>query len=333
MVSIRLILLLLLVLPQGRALAHEVRPGFLGMEEFEPGKFEVTWKQPVVNQRRLPLEPVLPARCTTMNQEVPRLSITALIQRWRVDCGPKGLTNAEIAIDGLSVTLTDVLVRADLLDGTMVNQVLRPNRPRCAILADNARVLPAYLAMGLRNLLSGLDHMLFIICLVLVAGNTRLLIKALTALTLSYSLTLGLSSMDLVRPPQAPVDAATALTLLVLAVELMRDTEERSRLLFGRPWVVAAVFGLVHGFGFAGALGQVGLPSDAPIQAVLLYNLGVEIALVGVVLIALGGVAMGRRLAFAAPGWLVRVPVISMGSLAVFWVMDRIASIVTGSSV
>ena len=158
---LRLFLFLLLIsFPAGSLLAHEVRPGFLGLEEFSPGQFDVTWKQPVAYQRRLPLQPILPPNCARMNEAIPALSRASLIQHWRIDCGKEGILGAEIGIEGLPVTLTDVLVRVDLADGTMLNQVLRPDRPSFTLSLAGPLRLPTYLVLGFQHILSGFDHIL-----------------------------------------------------------------------------------------------------------------------------------------------------------------------------
>lgn len=328
MIFFRTIALLLFILPSGGLLAHEIRPGFLGLKETAPDRFEVTWKQPVSNQRRLPLEPVMPPRCTAQDKTIPELTRSALVQYWRIDCGPEGLLGAEIAIDGLPVTLTDVLVRVDLRDGTVINQVLKPGRPAFTVTADALPRLPAYLTMGISHLISGFDHVLFVIGLLFFIPSTWVLLKTVTAFTLAHSLTLGLSAMNLVGLSQAPVEAVIALSILFLAVELMRDPGSRSNLMSTYPWLIAFVFGLLHGFGFAGALRQIGLPPDTALWALLLFNLGVEIGQLGIIVVALLIRVIAGRFPRLIPAGVVRVPIYAMGTLAAYWVIARVTRMV-----
>jgi len=324
------LLMLLFVIAASHPLyAHEVRPGFLGLEEYAPGEFDVIWKQPVAYQRRLPLEPVLPVHCAASGEGIPHLSTAALIQRWRIDCGEDGLAGATIAVNGLSVTLTDVLLRVDFLNDAMTSHVLKPGRPTVVLLSEKQPVVPAYLTMGIRNLLSGLDHMLFVVALLLAAPSRRKLAGALIAFSCSLILTLMLSSMNVLRPPRASVDAAIALTLVYIAIESLKPVEKRSCLVSDYLWQLACCFGLIHGFGFAEALGQIGLPPNAPLQAVVLYSLGIGAGMAGVVGAAYIILLIQGRLAYSLPAWVFRGPVFGIGCLGVYWAIDRSVSILS----
>ncbi|MDZ7826067.1 MAG: HupE/UreJ family protein [Gammaproteobacteria bacterium] len=239
------------------ATAHEVRPGALEIAEVEPGRFSVTWKQPARADRRLPLDPELPNACAMRPDGPPEHTGSALIRRWHADCD---LRSGTIAIAGLSATLTDVLVRIRYLDGTTLSRILRPADPAMD-LADPAPALGGYFALGVEHLLLGPDHILFVIGLVLLIGSPWMLVKTITAFTLAHSVTLALSVLELVRLPQGPVEAVIALSILYLARELTLPEPDRSPLLRAAPWIMAFAFGLLHGFGFAGALADIGLPT------------------------------------------------------------------------
>ena len=180
--------------------------------------------------------------------------------------------------------------------------------------------------MGVKHILLGIDHLLFVLGLVLIVRSTPRLVKTITAFTLSHSITLALATLGFVHVPQAPVEAVIALSILFLASELARRNRGESGLTARRPWLVAFSFGLLHGFGFAGALSEVGLPeTDIPL-ALLLFNLGVEAGQLLFVAAVLALLWCGRRLATSAPRWLQDAPAYAVGSLAAFWLIERVAA-------
>jgi hydrogenase/urease accessory protein HupE len=338
-----LLLLAGLAAPLG-ALGHEVRPAYLQLTEIAPGEFEVLWKQPVLGDRRLPLTPVLPADCRETTQLRAEHTGAALIERWRVACS---LTEGSLRIDGLSRTLTDVMVRVAYADGTELMQLLRPESASLD-LADPAPPVWDYLRLGVDHLLFGIDHILFVIGLVLFIHAPLELLKTITAFTLAHSITLAASVLDLVALPQQPVEAVIALSILFLARELVLPETRRSHLTLGRPWLVAMAFGLLHGFGFAGALRDVGLPRDQLALSLALFNVGIEIGqlLVVAAMLALGWLA-GRLIAggtapgSARAGLAGVTPGVSshaiawpaawrhgcawlMGAVAAYWTIDRV---------
>ena len=235
------------------ALGHEVRPAYLELREVEPDRYAVTWKQPVAGDRRLRLEPALPETCAAETAATLDLTGGALIQRWQIDCRPDGLRDRAVEVVGLSGTLTDAFVRVYFLDGSALGQLLRPEAPRWVVRGEGG---PAwtYLQLGIEHLLFGFDHILFVIGLAFLVRSPLRLVQTITSFTLAHSVTLALSALDVVRLSQAPVEAVIALSILYVAAELLRPPDQRSSLTSDRPWLVAFAFGLLHGFGFAGAL-------------------------------------------------------------------------------
>jgi hydrogenase/urease accessory protein HupE len=184
-----------------------------------------------------------------------------------------------------------------------------------------------YLKLGIEHIFSGIDHLLFVLGLVLIVGPGGRLVKTITAFTLAHSITLGAATLGWVQVPQAPVEAAIALSILFLAAELAHRQRGRSGLTAQYPWLVALTFGLLHGFGFAGALTEVGLPSQDIPPALLFFNLGVEIgqlAFVFTVLVVQVGIK--RLSAGYQPRWLTSVPAYGIGIMASFWCFQRIAA-------
>jgi hydrogenase/urease accessory protein HupE len=316
----RLLVLVLLVGGLGLpASAHEVRPAYLSIEETDPGLHRVTWKQPVLGDRRLPLDPILPEHCEVLGEGLPEHTGAALIIRWDVRCD---LSHGEVRIQGLSRTLTDVMVRITPRSGEQISVMLKPDSPAMN-LADPAPPIGAYLLLGIEHLLFGIDHILFVIGLVLFIGDRWMLLKTITAFTLAHSITLALSVLELVRLPQGPVEAVIALSILFLARELMLPEGQRSAIMRIRPWLMAFTFGLLHGFGFAGALADIGLPRDDLALSLFLFNVGIEMGqlMVIAVMLSIGWIAQ-RLHVLGSPVWQ-QAFTVSMGIAAAYWTVDR----------
>ena len=329
--------------------AHEVRPAYLELTEMSAGRFEVLWKQPVLADaepgliRRLPLRPAFPAHCREAGRALPEVTASALIERWTIDCGAGGLGNAPIEIAGLPRTLTDVLLRVRFRDGASIDHLLRPEAPRVAVSPETngGMAVPAYLRLGVEHLLFGFDHILFVVGLMFLVRRPLQLVQVVTAFTAAHSITLALSTLGVVTLSPRPVEAVIALSILYLAVELTRGAgraggadgaggaggpgDERwspAR----SPWAIAFGFGLLHGFGFAGALADIGLPEQARAMALLLFNVGVEIGqlmIVGVLLALLYGLRVRRA---PLPAVAVQAPIYVMGTVAAYWFLERVLS-------
>ena len=317
--------------------AHEVRPAYLQIAETEPERFRVLWKQPIVQDRRLPIDPVLPNDCPPLADPVPEVVSGALVQQWEVACP---LDQGAVHISGLARTLTDVMVEIKRLDGEQLTALLRPNSPSLD-LGDPAPQVAAYLWLGVEHLLFGIDHVLFVIGLVYLIPSRWELLKTVTAFTLAHSVTLALSVLEMVRLAQGPVEAVIALSIVFLARELLQPPERRSQLTGRRPWIMAFIFGLLHGFGFAGALADIGLPRDQLAPALLLFNIGIEVGqlmIIAALLVLLGAARwVGLRPpttvlqgvaqpAGAASGQLALIDlalIYAIGALAAYWTIDR----------
>jgi hypothetical protein len=299
--------------------AHEVRPAYLQLTEVdsENVRYHVLWKQPIVQNRRLPIDPVFPERCELSDLAPPEVTSAALLYHWQTACD---LSETSIHINGLSVTLTDVLVRLDTLDGETANFILRPENPTLN-LADAEAPALSYLVIGVEHLVFGIDHVLFVIGLFLFIRAPIALLKTITAFTIAHSITLALSVLELVSLDQGPVEAIIALSILFLARELVQEESARSRFTMGSPWVMAFIFGLLHGLGFAGALADIGLPKDDLWLSLLLFNIGIELGQIGVIIILAAAVWLLKQVRVdrhftTATAW-------GMGCVAAFWTIDR----------
>jgi hydrogenase/urease accessory protein HupE len=335
------VLLALGLLPLTLA-AHEVRPAYLAINEVEPDRYDVLWKVPARGEARLALYARLPAACTGATDSGAFVG-GAFITRWRARC-PDGIVGGRISIDGLAGTRTDVLVRISHLAGTTQTARLTPETPYVDVVASPTRldVARSYLVLGIEHIVLGIDHLLFVLGLLLLVGNAKRLVVTVTAFTLAHSITLAAATLGLVHVPQAPVEAAIALSVMFVAAEILRARQHRPSLAARAPWVVAFAFGLLHGLGFAGALREVGLPqTDIPV-ALLFFNVGVEVGQLAFIAVVVAALALIARL---AAKWghsrlrayeianvpisvraerLVRAPLAYLiGCTAAYWTIDR----------
>jgi hypothetical protein len=306
-------------------LAHEIRPAYLELAEISAGRFDILWKQPIRQGRGLNVSPTLPDNCKPLGMHRSEVTPDALIKRWTVDCSPDGINGRQISIVGLNRTLTNVMVRIQYRNGNVTSEVLSAGNISFVVFQKEAKAPWDYLQLGIVHLLSGFDHILFVIGLMFLVRRPMLLVKTITAFTVAHSITLGLSALGLVLIPQSPIEALIALSILFLAFELTRK-EPVKNLTAQYPWLIAFVFGLLHGFGFASVLSNIGLPESAAILALFLFNVGVEIGqliLVAVILVILRGTKPWRR---QIPFSLTRVPIYGMGVISAFWLIERILS-------
>lgn len=334
--SVKVLLLLISVLPLTNALAHEIRPALLEISERDAGWFDVTWKVPVRGGKALDITPLLPQSLSPLGPPAEQTIPGALVKRFTYQGNGEALTGERIVIDGLSALQTDVLLNIRLQDGVTHSAVLRPGSPEFTIPAQASKreVAVSYWRMGVIHILEGIDHLLFVFALMLIITSTWPLFKAITAFTVAHSITLALATLGVIYVPSAPTEAIIALSIVFLAAEIMRQHKHRntSSLTARAPWLIAFVFGLIHGLGFAGALAEIGIPQHEVPLALLTFNLGVEsgqILFIGVVLSLFW---ILRHLHFAIPipipkgAW--RLAPYSIGALAAYWTIDRVMSFV-----
>lgn len=321
----RLLLFFLLALP---AHADELRPGYLELTQKSPSEWTIIWKAPVLGGLAASAAPLLPPFCTvTMDQ--PNLSVGALVAAGRATCA-RPLDGASVGLSGLEPGFTDTLLRIAPLGRPVQTARLLPGSATAIVAAvpDTMQVARTYFSIGVEHIIGGFDHMLFVVALVLLLQRGWPVVAAATAFTIAHSLTLAGTTLGLFGLPQAPVEAVIALSIIFLAVEIVKAQPGHSRLsarLSQRlPWLVAFLFGLLHGFGFAGALREIGLPqTDVPL-ALLAFNLGVEAGQLAIIAVAAGLLAGLRRLAPATMRPAVLVSAYAIGSIASFWFIERV---------
>lgn len=312
--------------------AHEARPAYLEVKETSPNQFSVLWRTPVLAGMRLPVVLKLPDDARNrIDPSVQELADSFVERRW-IDAGADGLAGKRIEFPGLQVTITDVLVRMKTLDGQESTTLVHPSQPwfEPAAAPSKLHVAGAYLRLGIEHIWGGIDHLLFILALMILVKGTRRLIATVTAFTVAHSLTLAGATLGFVHVPQQPVEAAIALSIVFVACEIVHAREGRLGWTQQWPWIVAFTFGLLHGFGFAGALSAVGLPQTAIPVALLFFNVGVEIGQLLFIAATLMVMSLARwlvrRAAIAQPAWAWRVAPYSIGGIAAFWMVQRIAA-------
>lgn len=311
------------------AAAHQFAPALLELDEVAVDRVEVVWKQPTVRVMGSRLRPVLPVECEGLGEPVVKAEGTGMRATWAIRC-LGGLAGKSVGVEGIASSRANVLLRIGLLDGRRQQAVLDADAPSHEIRAGAGRlgVFRDYLVLGLEHILTGWDHLLFVAGLLLLVGWGTRLLWTVTAFTIGHSVTLVLASLGLVHVPQGPVEAAIALSIYFLAVELTRRRDEGGTFTQRRPWIIAGSFGLLHGLGFAGALSEVGLPSAEIPLALLSFNVGIELGQLLFIAVLLGLAAIVVKIfRFDAPRWLQAIPVYVIGSLAVFWLLERVEAL------
>ncbi|MGH3055208.1 MAG: HupE/UreJ family protein, partial [Gaiellaceae bacterium] len=274
---------------------------------------------------RLPMVLKLPDDVQNVKDlTVQELTDSRVERRW-IDAGPNGLAGKRIEFPGLQMTITDVLVRVEMLDGRTWTTIARPSQPWVEIAASQTffGVAGTYVARGIRHILFGADQMLFVLALLLIVADRWMLLKTVTAFTVAHSITLAIATLGYAEAPVVPLNAAIALSILFLGPEIVRSWRGETSFTIRHPWVVAFIFGLIHGFGFASGLVGAGLPRAELPLALLSFNAGVEIGQVGFVLLIVLIERLFRQLQIRWPRWLEMVPGYAVGSLGAFWVIQR----------
>lgn len=308
--------------------AHEVRPAYLQLRQTAAETFNVLWKVPARGELRLGLKAQLPEHCTPLSKTVSTRSGAAFTDRWTATC-PGGLEGGSIDIEGLSGTLTDVLIRIERLDGSSQVARLTPQAPALVVEAAPGwhQVATTYLGLGVEHILLGIDHLLFVLALLLLVEGWRRLVATVTAFTVAHSFTLAAATLGYVHVPQRPVEALIALSIVFVASELARSPDEHASLARRWPWAIAFAFGLLHGFGFAGALVEVGLPQQAIPLALLFFNLGVELGQLLFIAAVITVAQCAKRIALPRPAWTPRLAAYAIGSVAAFWTIERVVGL------
>jgi hydrogenase/urease accessory protein HupE len=312
------------------AQAHDARPAYLEITQTTPERYDLLWRTPVLSGMRLPVVLKLPNGTRDVVDPHTQELSDSVVERRLIEASG-GLAGRRIEFPGLQGTITDVLVRVRLADGAMTTTLVRSSQPWLEIPSSPGGTLAiagAFVGHGIEHILGGYDHLLFVLALLLIVRHARTLVWTITAFTLAHSITLALATLGVVDVPGPPVEAAIAFSIVLLASEVVRMRRGESSLTARWPWVIAFCFGLLHGFGFAGALSEIGLPrSDIPL-ALLAFNVGVELgqlAFIGAVLALLWSARRFAHLKFAERRITQAAPY-AIGALAGFWFVERVAA-------
>lgn len=320
----KLIFLIALLGLANWASAHEVRPGLLQIEQTDENTFHVLWKIPATGMAVPKIYLLLPENWVLKNQTAALLS-SSLRQEYDFEVeGP--IHGGKIAFEGLENTIMDVLVTIRMTDGVQFSGLVKPEKSQYIIphMPSVWNISKTYLVLGFEHILLGIDHLLFVLALVLITFGKWRIVKTITAFTIAHSITLSLAALGFVHVPSAPVEAVIALSIVFLAVELVNYSKGKIGLTARYPWVVAFIFGLLHGFGFAGALTEVGLPQvDIPF-ALAFFNIGVELGQLAFVVVLLGIIYLWNRLKIKERTWIRVVPAYGIGCISAMWCVERI---------
>jgi hydrogenase/urease accessory protein HupE len=310
------LLALALSLGSGAAWAHELDSASLSLKEIGSGTFLVRWH----------------ASSRSLNDDLGTAVIFPLPCRLRgprLECGPPGLVGA-IRFPWIEGTLTRVVVDVDWRNGTRLLRVVTPSSPSLRVYGIPASgwgalapIVLDYTGLGIEHILTGFDHLLFVMALTLLVRRRAPLLATITAFTLAHSLSLAVTVLGLVHVPSPPVEASIALSIVLVCAECLRPADSLTR---RAPWAVAFAFGLLHGLGFASALLDLGVPEQHIPSALFCFNLGVELGQLGIIAVVLGL----RRLASTLPldrTWMRRGLIYAMGSIAAFWSLDRLGAV------
>jgi hypothetical protein len=313
----------------GSASAHELRPGFLDLRETGPGTYELLWKKPSGGEVEIYIAPVLPKQCRLAGEQ--RLTPGAVVVRGTLRC-EGGIGGGTLAIDGLDSTGTDVLVRVRHADGRLESHLVKPANPRVTLGAATTawERSASYLRLGFEHILLGVDHLLFVLGLMLIVADRWMLVKTITAFTIAHSVTLAVATLGYASAPALPLNAAIALSILFLGPEVVRRWRGEASFTIRHPWVVAFAFGLLHGFGFASGLASMGLPPAEIPLALLLFNVGVELGQLAFVALVLLLERSFRVLAVAWPRAVALLPGYLVGSLGAYWTIQRTVALLGG---
>jgi hydrogenase/urease accessory protein HupE len=311
------------------ASADDFRPAYLQITQTGATTYDVLWKVPALGPDAvLKVHPAFPSGTVNLTRQRGSYANGVAVQRWRINV-PGGLEGKAIAFPGLSKVRIDVLARLARTDGTVQLERILPSDPEFRVKASPGafEVVQTYLLLGIGHILTGFDHLCFVLALVMIVGFNRRLFWTVTAFTLAHSITLALATVGVIHVPRPPVEATIALSIVFVASEIVQQQRGHEGLAATKPWLVAFAFGLLHGLGFASALAEIGLPTNSIPLALLFFNVGVEIGQ----LLFIAAVFAATRLLFliARSRHLdlrraAVVPAYLIGGTASYWVVERV---------
>jgi hypothetical protein len=314
--------LLALLAAASPAAAHEVRPAFLEIDQTGAATYSVIWKQPTMGDVAIHLVPHLSNGWLERQPSDQYAAAGFLIKTWKISgAGPAPLDGQTVRIEGLEDTITDVFVRVHLRNNQSLDAMVRPEAPSLKIgfVNGSAMSMLAFVTLGIQHILTGPDHLLFVLGLLLLVRDRWMLLKTVSAFTLAHSLTLAAASFGLISLPLPLLNALIALSILFLAPEILRAQQGGTSLTIRHPWIVAFAFGLLHGMGFASGLRSLGLTGTALLAPLVLFNIGVEIGQLAFIALVLAMRRSFRLMAIRWPRPVALTPTYAIGILGAMW--------------
>ena len=295
--------------------SHEFSPAHLIIEEDADFKYEVTWMYPIRNLG--PVNLTLPNDCQSNSLETFQES-KYLSEKISLQCNDS-IKGKDIFIKGLSI-LNDALVTIKFLDGERYEGLVSVKDLKLTI-PQEVQVFPTgYFMLGVEHLIGGPDHLLFVFGLFFIVFGWQNLIKTITAFTLAHSVTLGLSVLEIVSLPSATIEALIALTIIYLALEIKDERDNKNT-----PWLMAFGFGLLHGFGFAGALSEIGIANEQLLLSLLFFNIGIEIGQLIMIPLFLISIWLLQKIKFNFS--VTKLSSYAIGGMGSFWLIERVLGI------
>jgi hydrogenase/urease accessory protein HupE len=325
-IGLLLALAILLLATPNRVAAHEVRPAYLQIDQIGETRFNILWRTPLLSGSRLPVLLRFSDGIKVVTGPAERQLPDSMVERSIVET-PDGLVGQRISFVGLQATITDVMVRVKLQDGTVTTTMVRPSQPWIEVQAQEGllQVVKLFVVQGIEHILFGFDHLLFVLALMLIVNSKRTLLLTITAFTVAHSITLTFATLGWVTLPSGPVEIMIAFSIVLVAGEIVAMERGQTSLTISAPWVVAFAFGLLHGFGFASALQDLGLPQgDIPL-ALFCFNAGVEIGQLMFVALMLAVAALFKKYV-EVPRQALITSAYGIGIIAAFWTLERIYS-------
>lgn len=323
-----LIPLFILLLSFTSLSADTINPALLNIKENKMGWYDVTWKVPTKNNKALPLDAHLPKSMELIGSPLVRIAPGAHIETSRFKTNGASILGEKISVEGLLATQSQVLLRVELNDGAVFTSFLKAEASEFVVPLNPSKLDVAleYWKLGTIHILEGVDHLLFVFALLLIVVGVRPLIKAITAFTVAHSITLALTTLGLLSLPAAPTEAIISLSIMFLAAEIIHKYRGELSLTEKYPWVVAFIFGLFHGLGFAGALAEIGIPEQEIPLSLLMFNVGVETGQLLFIAGVLSILALLQRLPFKLPKSALKLVPYGIGTVAAFWTIERVVS-------
>lgn len=299
------------------AAAHVTELAVLRVTEIAEGRYRVAWELKPNTDATEGLQPLFPAHCRYAEPDL--------------DCGAKGLVGV-LGYERIGAGQSAAMFKIRDRKGATQVYTLTPIQPTVRVSpayeadswAGMSRVGVSYLQIGIEHIMLGVDHLLFVLGLIWISRTGWMLLKTITAFTLAHSVTLVAVTFGWVGVPEAFVNAMIALSIVFIGVEVLHARAGRETLTLRYPWAVSFFFGLLHGFGFANALIQLGLPEQAVPLALLAFNVGVEIGQVAFVFGVLALAWCYRVMRVSWPTWSQVLPAYAIGGVAALWFIQRV---------